>query len=66
VRPAPRHVGFDPAKDRVILEQPIQLREFGFEGLGQPRHEPEQSHRRVAIDDHGSSSQAPRIRQPPP
>jgi hypothetical protein len=65
VRPAPRHVGFDPAKDRVILEQPIQLRELGFEGPRQPRHESEQPHRRVAIDDHGSSSRDLRIRKPP-
>jgi hypothetical protein len=64
-RPAPRHVSLDPANDLVVLEQPIQLRQFGFEGLGQSRHEPEQPHRRVAIDDHGSPSRDLRIREPP-
>jgi sensor domain CHASE-containing protein len=34
VRAASGHVGFDPAKDRVILEQPVELRELGLEGLG--------------------------------
>jgi hypothetical protein len=54
-RPASCHVGFDPAEDRVILEQPVELRELGLEDLGKVRHEPEQPLRRVAVDDHGSS-----------
>jgi len=70
VRPAPCHVSLDPAEDRVILEQLIKLREFGLEGLGQIRHEPEQPPRWVAVDDHGSSPEILKIRDaaiiPPP
>jgi hypothetical protein len=55
VRRAARQVGLDPAEDLIVVEQAIELAQHRLEVGHELRHQREQRHRRVAIDEHGGA-----------